>query len=274
MAARVLPGFGLTLGTSLLYFSLMTFVPLAALMYKASQLAWSDFIGYVTDPRALATYRVTLTAAGLAAVFNLVLGLGVAWILERYEFHGRRLLDAAVDLAFALPTAVAGLSLAALTGPQGPVGRLFGLWDIPIAYAFPGLVVAMTFTSFPFVVRTVQPVIADLDHAVEECAQSLGARPFTTFRRVILPVLLPSLISGTAVAFVRSLGEFGAIVFISGNLPFRTEVSSMLIFIRMNEFDTPGAAALATVILLFALGVLVVSNVCQALLNRRMGGQQ
>jgi sulfate transport system permease protein len=267
---RVLPGFGLSLGSALLFVSLFTLLPLTALVVKAAGLPWHEYWAYITDPRAITTYRFTLTCALWATLINVTLGLWVAWILARYDFPGRRLLDAIVDLPFALPTAVAGLSLAALTVKSAPIGQFFSLFDVKIAYALPGVVIAMAFTSFPFVVRTVQPVMEDLDPAMEESAVSLGARPATTFRRVLIPEILPATLAGATIAFVRSLGEFGAIVFISGNLPFRTEITAMLIFIRVNEYDYAGAAALATVILAFALLVLVSMNLIQGRFYRRL----
>lgn len=269
---HALPGFGLTLGSALLYLSLMTILPLAALVIKAAGLPLADFWSYISDPRAIATYKLTFRAAFYATVINVLLGLLVAWILVRYEFRGRHFLDALVDLPFALPTAVAGLSIATLTVPQGPIGQLFAKFDIQIAYAFPGIVLAMAFTSFPFVVRTVQPVIADLDVALEETAMSLGAGPVTTFRKVIFPELIPATLAGATVALVRSLGEFGAVVFIAGNLPFRTEITALLIFIRINEYDYPGAAALATVILFLAFTILFLTNIIQRIYFRRFHG--
>lgn len=267
---RVIPGFGLTLGVTLIFLGLAILLPLGALVLKTAGLTWFQFWDYASDPRALATYRVTLSCAVAATAINVVLGVLVAWILVRYEFPGRRLLDAAMDLPFALPTAVAGIALATLTVPQGPVGALFTPFGIKIAYAFPGIILAMTFTSLPFVVRTVQPVLADIEPALEEAADSLGAGPFTIFRRVILPELRPAILAGATLALVRSLGEFGAVVFIAGNLPFQTEISALLIYIRMDEFDYVGAAALATVILSFALLVLVTMNVIQSRLYRRV----
>ena len=269
---RVLPGFGYTLGVTLLFLSFATFLPLGALVFKAAGLSWAEFWAYVSDPRAISTYRVTLTSALIATFFNVVLGLLVAWILVRYEFPGRRFLDAAVDLPFALPTAVAGLTLATLLVPTGLVGQLFAPLGWKISYALPGMVIAMTFTSFPFVVRTVQPVLADLDPHLEEAALNLGAGPFKTFWKVIFPELLPATLAGTTLALVRSLGEFGAVVFIAGNLPFRTEISSLLIYIRVGENDYAGAAALATIILASALFVLVVMNIIQGVLYRRLHG--
>lgn len=269
---RLLPGFGLTLGSTLLVTTLAVVLPLGALVLKAAGLSWADYWGYISDSRAISTYRVTLFSAGAATLINLVLGLLAAWILVRYDFPGRRLLDSAIDLPFALPTAVAGISLAALTVPSGPIGALFAPFGIKIAYAFPGIVLAMAFTSLPFVVRTVQPVLEDLEPAYEEAASSLGAGPLTTFRRVVLPEIFPALLSGGALALVRSLGEFGAVVFIAGNLPYQTEITSLLTYVRMDEFDYPGAAALATVILAFALLFLVGMNLLQARLHRRLHG--
>lgn len=267
---RVLPGLGPTLGGALLYLSLTTLIPLGALVFKTFDLTTAEIWEYLTDPRAVVTYRVTLISAGAATLVNLVLGLGTAWILVRYDFPGRRALDAAIDLPFALPTAVAGLALSALTVPDGWVGQFFAPFGIKIAYAFPGIILAMAFTSFPFVVRTVQPVLEEMEPALEEAAASLGASSSTTFWRVILPELKPALFSGLTLSFIRSIGEFGAVVFIAGNLPFKTEITSLLIYIRVGEFDYPGAAVLATLILTFALLLLVTMNIVQARLYRRL----
>lgn len=257
------------MGGTVLFTSIAVLLPLGALVLKAASLSWSEFFGYISDPRALATYRVTLTAAAAATLIDVVLGLLTAWILVRYDFPGRRLLDAAIDLPFALPTAVAGIALAALTVPTGLIGALFAPFGIKIAYAFPGIVLAMAFTSLPFVVRTVQPVLAEVEPAVEEAARTLGAGSFTIFWRVILPEIFPALLGGAALALVRSLGEFGAVVFIAGNLPFETEITALLAYIRMDEFNYPASAALSTVILVFALTFLVVMNALQARLYRR-----
>jgi sulfate transport system permease protein len=265
-----LAGFGLTLGVTLLFVSLVLLLPLSALVLKAAGLGWTEFWTHATDPRALAAYRVTLTAACMATALNVVLGLSTAWLLERYEFPGRRLLDAMVDIPFALPTAVAGIALSALTVANGWVGQWVTPLGWQIAYAFPGIVLAMAFTSFPFVVRTLQPVIAQMGPEPEEAARSLGAGRATTIWRVVLPTLRPALLAGGTLAFVRSLGEFGAIVFIAGNLPFRTEIAALLVFIRVGEFDYPAAAVLATVILGFALAVLVSMNLLQARWLRRV----
>lgn len=269
---RVLPGFGLALGGTLLFLSLIILLPLVALAIKAAELSWADFWMQISDARAVATYRITLTSALLATVFNVILGVWLAWILTRYEFPGRRWIDAAVDLPFALPTAVAGLSLATLLAPNGLIGQLFTPWDIKLAYALPGMVTAMVFTSFPFVVRTVQPVLADFDSQQEEAATILGARPHVVFLRVIFPAILPSVLAGATLALVRSLGEFGAVVFIAGNLPFQTEITSLLIYTKVAEHEYEAAAALATVVLVAALIVLVVMNMIQGKLYRRLHG--
>ncbi|OAM91138.1 sulfate/thiosulfate transporter subunit [Termitidicoccus mucosus] len=268
--ARMLPGFGLTLGGTLLFLSLATLLPLSALALKASSLSWPAFWTQISDARALATYRITLVSALAATALNVVLGVSVAWILVRYEFPGRRLLDAAVDLPFALPTAVAGLSLATLLAPNGLVGQLFAPLGIKLAYALPGMVAAMSFTSFPFVARTVQPVLADLDPQLEEAAATLGAGPLAVFRRVVFPAILPATLAGATLALVRCLGEFGAVVFIAGNLPFRTEITSLLIYTRVAEHDYEAAAALAVVILAAALLVLLAMNTIQHRLLRRL----
>jgi sulfate ABC transporter permease protein CysT/sulfate ABC transporter permease protein CysW len=270
---RVLPGFHLSLTATLLFFGFCTLLPIGALAIKASGLSWREFVGFVTDPRAVAAYQLTLAAALCATAINLLMGLPVAWVLARYQFPGRRILDAMVDLPFALPTAVAGLTLATLTNPASFLGKLAARFDISIAYAFPGIVLAMAFTSFPFVVRLVQPVLEDLDEEIEEAASSLGAGAWKRFRHVVFPEIAPALLAGGTLAFVRSLGEFGAIVFISGNMPFRTEVASLLMFIRLDEFDYGAAAALASVVMAFSLLILAASNFLQARMLRRRGGR-
>ncbi|RRJ97709.1 sulfate ABC transporter permease subunit CysT [Opitutaceae bacterium TAV4] len=266
---HIIPGFGLTLGSTLLFVSLAILLPLGALFLKAASLSWTDYWTHITDARALATYRITLTSALLATVINVTLGVLIAWILVRYDFPGRRLLDAAIDLPFALPTAVAGLSLATLLAPNGLIGQFFAPLDIKLAYALPGMVLAMAFTSFPFVTRTVQPVLADLDPQLEEAATVLGAGPLTTFWRVIFPAILPATLAGGTLALVRSLGEFGAVVFIAGNLPFRTEITSLLIYTRVSEHEYEAAAALATIVLASALLLLIGMNTLQHRLLKR-----
>jgi sulfate transport system permease protein len=229
-----------------------------------SDLTWLQYWQAITDARVLASYRVTLSAAFYSTVAATLIGLLFAWNIERYEFPGRRLLDALVDLPFALPTAVAGLTLSVLLVPNGWIGRFIAPLGIKVAYAYPGLVIAMVFTSLPFVVRTVQPVLQDLGPEGEEAAVTLGATRLQTFWRVILPALVPALVTGASQAFIRSLGEFGAVIMISGNIPFKTEVSSLMIFVRMQEYNYPAAAAIASVILLASLLLLFTLQVVQA----------
>ncbi len=257
-----LPGFGLSFGVSTLFVSLVILTPIAGLLVYTSQMSLSQYWQAITDPRVLASYRVTLLGGVYASLAALTLGILLAWILVRYRFPGRALLDALVDLPFALPTAVAGLTLSVLLAPQGWLGQWFALFGIKIAYAFPGLVIAMTFTSLPFVVRSVQPVLEEIGPEYEEAARLLGATPWQTTWRVILPALLPAIFTGASQSFIRSLGEFGAVVMIAGNIPFKTEITSLMIFTRTSEYDYPAAAAIATVVLgaslllLFALQVL------------------
>ncbi len=260
----ILPGFGLTLGVTLLYFVIIVALPLLAMLYKSFNLGWVDFWGIVSSERALATYRITVGAAALATVLNAVVGVLLAWVLVRYEFPGRRLLDAVVDLPFALPTAVAGLALVTVFSSNGWFGQYLEPLGIKVAYAPLGIALAMMFTSIPFVIRTVQPVLEDVAADVEEAARSLGATNWQIFARIIWPAIFPAFIAGCSLSFARSLGEFGAIVFISGNLPFETEVMSLLVFIRLDEYDYPAAAALATVMLVTAFVMLFVTNSIQA----------
>ena len=257
-----LPGFGLSFGVSSLFITLVILLPLSALPLYSSQMTWGQYWQAVTDPRVLASYRVTLLSAAYSTAVVLAVGLLLAWILVRYRFPGRALLDAAVDLPFALPTAVAGLTLSVLLAPGGWVGQFFAPLGIKISYAFPGLVIAMIFTSLPFVVRSVQPVLANIGTEYEEAARTLGASGRQVAWRVLLPALVPALFTGGSQAFIRSLGEFGAVVMIAGNIPYKTEVTSLMIFSRLAEYNYPAAAAIATVVLaaslllLFALQVL------------------
>ncbi|WP_027135833.1 sulfate ABC transporter permease subunit CysT [Geminicoccus roseus] len=264
MKRSALPGFGLSLGLSLTYLAVIVVLPLAALVLKAVQLGPSELLAIITGPRALASYRVTLTMAAASTLFSGLYGLLLAWILVRYDFPGRRFLDALVDLPFALPTAVAGLALTALFAKNGWFGSVLEPLGLQVAYAPAGIAVAMAFTSFPFVVRTVQPVLEDLDPDAEEAGRMLGAGDLSIFWRVILPMVLPAWIAGCALGFARSLGEFGAVVFIAGNLPYETEVTALLAFIRLEEFDYAGAAGLACVMLAAAFVMLSVTNLLQA----------
>ncbi|MBB2971041.1 sulfate ABC transporter permease subunit CysT [Mesorhizobium sp. RMAD-H1] len=260
----VLPGFGITMGVTLLYLVLIVALPLAAMVLKTASLGWSEFWSIVTSERALATYRITLGTAAIATLINAGFGLLLAWVLVRYEFPGKRLLDAMIDLPFALPTAIAGLALVTVFSRNGWFGQYLEPMGIKVAYAPLGIAIAMAFTSAPFVIRTVQPVLEDLSDDVEQAAQTLGARPWQIFRHVIWPMIFPAFLAGSALSFARSLGEFGAIVFISGNLPFKTEVTSLLVFIRLDEFDYPSAAALAMVMLIVAFLMLLTTNLIQA----------
>ena len=259
-----MPGLGLSLGFTLTYLAVIVVLPLAALVLKALQLGPAELWTLVTGERVLASYRVTLTMAAAATLFCGLYGLLLAWILVRYEFPGRRLVDALVDLPFALPTAVAGLALTTLFAKNGWFGSVLEPLGLKVAYAPAGIAVAMAFTSVPFVVRTVQPVLEELDAEAEEAARMLGAGDLAIFGRVILPMVLPAWIAGCALAFARSLGEFGAIVFIAGNLPFETEVTSLLTFIRLEEFDYAGAASLACVMLLAAFVMLTATSWLQS----------
>lgn len=270
-AKRVLPGFTLSLGTTLLYLTVIILIPVLALILKGAEIGPARFWAIVTAPRALAAFQVTITAAVIATAFNAVYGLLMAWVLVRYEFPGKRILDALMDIPFALPTAVAGLSLTALFSANGWIGQFLEPQGISIVYTIWGVALAMAFTSVPFVVRTVQPVLEDLDPAFEQAARTLGASEGAIFARVVFPQILPAWLAGCTIAFARSLGEFGAIVFIAGNLPMKTEIAALLAFIRLEEFDYQGASAIALVLLMFALILLVVSNRLQAWAMRFKG---
>ncbi|SDH05128.1 sulfate transport system permease protein [Pseudomonas flavescens] len=259
----LLPGFGLSFGFSVFYLSLVILFPLSALLLYVSDMSWAQYWQAISDPRVVQSYKVTLSGAFYSTVIVLLIGLLIAWIITRYEFPGRRLVDALVDLPFALPTSVAGLTLATLLVPGGWLGQYFAAAGIKIAYAYPGLLIAMVFTSLPFVVRTVQPVLQSLGTEYEEAASTLGANKWQSFAYVVLPSLAPALITGASQAFVRSLGEFGAVIMIAGNIPFKTEVSSLMIFVRLQEFNYPAAAAIASVILLASLFLLFALQVVQ-----------
>ncbi len=264
MKRGVLPGFSLTMGLTVSYLGLIVLLPIAALLVKASGLSAHQFLAATTSPRALASYQITVISALEAASFNAVVGLLFAWVLARYDFPGRRLLDSLMDLPFALPTAVAGVALTAAFAPNGWFGQYLVPWGIHVAHAQPGIAVAMAFTSLPFVVRTVQPVIEDLETDVEEAARILGATDWQVFARVVLPTILPALIAGVSLAFARCLGEFGAIIFIAGNRPFETEITALLIYIRLEEYEYGAATAIATVVLAMAFLVMLATNALQA----------
>jgi len=260
---RVIPGFGLTLGITLAYLAIIVLAPILALALKAASLTMAEYWAVVSSPRAVATYKITVGSAVIATLINAVIGLLLAWVLVNYDFPGRRFLDALVDLPFALPTAVAGISLTALLGPNGWIGQWVEPLGWKIAYAQPGIVIAMAFTSLPFVVRTIQPVLEEMEPEAEEAGLTLGASDGQVFQRVIFPTILPAFIAGCALAFARSLGEFGAVIFIAGNLPMETEITALLAVIRLEEFEYPAAAALASVMLLAAFVMLFVTNAIQ-----------
>jgi sulfate/thiosulfate transport system permease protein len=259
----VIPGFGLTMGFTLMYLSVLVLIPFVAMFARALELSWAELWAVASDPRAVASYKLSIGASLLAAGVNLVFGLLTAWVLVRYSFPGRKIVDALVDLPFALPTAVAGIALTGIYASTGWIGGHFEPFGIRIAYAPIGVVIALTFIGLPFVVRTVQPVLQDLEAEVEEAAASLGATRLQTFRRVLLPGLLPALLTGFAMAFARALGEYGSVVFISGNLPFRTEITPLLIVIKLEQYDFAGAATIGVVMLLFSFALLLVINALQ-----------
>jgi sulfate transport system permease protein len=267
---NVLPGFRITVGFTLFYLSLIVLVPLLTLPARTASLGWATFWRTVTDPRVVASYRLTLGTSLVAALVNAVFGLLAAWVLVRYKFPGRRLIDALIDLPFALPTAVAGITLTTLYGPNGWLGRPLEALGIKVAFTPLGITVALVFIGLPFVVRTLQPVIADLDPEVEEAAASLGARRLNVIRRVVLPYLYPAWLTGFALAFARALGEYGSVVFISGNMPMRTEVSSLLIITKLEQYDYAGATAVALVMLIMSFVLLLAINALQSRSARRL----
>jgi sulfate/thiosulfate transport system permease protein len=260
----VLPGFRLTLGFTLLYLVLIVLVPLATLPARAATMGWSELWRTVTDPRVVASYRLSIGASLGAALVNAVFGLVVAWVLVRYPFPGRHAVDAVVDLPFALPTAVAGIALTTLYAPNGWIGSRLEPWGIRVAFTPLGIGMALVFIGLPFVVRTLQPVIESMDAEVEEAAASLGANRAQTFRRVILPQLYPAWITGVALAFARGLGEYGSVVFISGNMPLKTEIAPLLIMTKLEQYDYAGATAIACVLLGMSFVLLLALNKLQA----------
>lgn len=268
----VLPGFGLTLGYSTLYLSLIVLLPLAALAASTFHLSWEQFWSAVSDPRAVASYRLTVFSAAGAAAINAVFGFLVAWCLTRYRFPGRRLMDAVIDLPFALPTAVSGIVLTTVYSPNGWLGAWAARVGIKIAYTPAGIVLAMVFIGLPFVVRMVAPAIEDLDPEIEEAAASLGAGRGRTFTRVLLPALAPSLITGFALAFARGLGEYGSVIFIAGNMPMYSEITSLLIVTKLEQYDYSGATAIAFVMLAASFSLLLAINLLQSRYSRRYGG--
>ena len=266
----VLPGFGLSLGITLLYLGLVILIPLSTVFIKTAALPWPEFWDKVTSPRALAAFRLSFTVSFIAATVNAVFGLLVAWVLERYRFPGRRLVDAMVDLPFALPTAVAGIALASIYASNGWLGQYLEPLGIQVAYTPLGIMVALTFIGLPFVVRTVQPVLRDLDPEVEEAAASLGAGRLRTFVRVLLPELLPAVVTGFVLAFARGLGEYGSVIFIAGNMPMKSEIVPLLIMIQLEQYDYAGATAIAMVFLVASFALLFLINFLAWRRNRRL----
>jgi sulfate transport system permease protein len=265
----VLPGFWPALGFTVSYLSLIVLIPLAALIARPWEHGWTDFWNTITDPRVLAALRLSFGAAFLASAINLVMGLITAWALVRYEFPGRRLLDAAVDVPFALPTAVAGIALATLYAPNGWIGSLFKPLGIKIAYTPLGVLIALVAVGLPFIVRSVQPVLQDLDAEVEEAALTLGARRWQSIRTVILPAVAPALITGFSLAFARAVGEYGSVIFIAGNMPMKSEIAPLLIIIELSQFNYAGAASVGLAMLILSFAALLLINIGQLLIFRR-----
>jgi sulfate/thiosulfate transport system permease protein len=259
----VLPGFNLALGFTVVYLSLIVLIPLSAAFIRASALTWPEFWAVVTTPRVVASYRLTFGASFAAALVNAVFGLLVAWVLVRYRFPGKRLVDALVDLPFALPTAVAGIALTALYASNGWIGQYFEPLGIKIAFTPIGIFVALTFIGLPFVVRTVQPVLEDIESELEEAAATLGANRLQTFSRVIFPTLFPALMTGFALAFARAIGEYGSVIFIAGNMPMVSEITPLLIITKLEQYDYAGATALAVVMLVISFVMLLIINLLQ-----------
>ena len=262
-AHSVLPGFGLTLGLTLAYLSLLVLLPLAALFVRASSLGWSGIFAQVTEPRALAAYGLSLGASFVAAMINVVFGFIVAWVLVRYDFPGRRLMDALVDLPFALPTAVSGITLTTLLAPSGWIGQLLEPLGLGLVFTRAGITVALVFIGLPFMVRTLQPAIDELSGEMEEAAASLGAGRWHTFQRVLLPSLVPALLTGFALAFARAVGEYGSVIFIAGNMPMKTEILPLLIIIELEQYDYAAATALGAVMLCISFVLLLAINLIQ-----------
>ncbi len=266
-----LPGFGPALGYTLVYLSAVVLIPLSALILRPVELGWDGVWRVATEPRVVAALRLSFGASLIAAAINLVFGTVAAWVLVRYRFPGRRLVDALIDLPFALPTAVAGIALAALYAPNGWIGSLFAPHGIRIAYTPLGVMVALVFIGLPFVVRTVQPVLEDLDRAVEEAAATLGAGRWDTIRRVVLPALLPALLTGFVLAFARAVGEYGSVVFIAGNLPLVSEIAPLIIIIKLEQYDYAGAAAVGALMLAISFALILVINLLQRWAEARTG---
>jgi sulfate transport system permease protein len=264
-----MPGFGLTLGLSLTYMTLLIFIPLSALVLYSARMPIKDFWKVLSDPRVISAFSISFSSALLAALFNFFFGLVIAWILTRYNFPGKRLIDAFIDLPFAIPTSVAGISLATIFSPQGYLGAFLGRFGISLGFSKAGIVIAMIFIGLPFVVRTVQPVIEELDRSIEEAAASLGANYYQTFTRTIFPSIFPALVTGATMAFARGLGEYGSIIFISSNMPYESEIVPLLIIKKLMQFDYVGASAIGVMMLVIAFIMLFITNLLQAYAKRR-----
>jgi sulfate transport system permease protein len=270
-AKRVLPGFGLSLGFTLAYLSLIVLIPLSAVFIKSAGMGWDNFVNAVTAPRVIASFKLSFGASLLAAAINVVFGLILAWSLVRYTFPCKKLVDALIDLPFALPTAVAGISLTALYAKNGWVGSLLEPFGIKVAFTPLGILIALVFIGLPFIVRTVQPIIEDLDAEFEEAAASLGATRWQTFRRVVLPSLVPALLTGFALAFARAVGEYGSVIFIAGNIPLVSEITPLMIITKLEQYDYEGATAVASVMLIVSFILLLIINGLQAWTTKRTG---
>ena len=266
---HVLPGFGLSMGYTLIYLSLIILIPIAVLFLKASTISLAEFWETVTEARVVASYKLTTYTSFIAAFVNAIFGTLIAWVLVRYDFYGKRIIDALVDLPFALPTAVAGIALTTIYAPNGWIGQYFESIGIKVAYTPLGIMIALTFIGLPFVVRSVQPVLQDLDQQYEEAAATLGANPLQIFAKIIFPAIFPAILTGFALAFARALGEYGSVVFISGNMPMKTEIVPLLIITKLEQFNYAGAAAIAVVMLVFSFVLLFLINFWQWKTNKK-----
>src|SRR3989338_6714351 len=260
----IIPGFGLAMGFTLVYLGAIVLIPLSLLFFKSTALGWGHFWNAVTSARVLASLKLSFGTSAVSALINAVFGLLVAWVLVRYDFPGKKIVDALVDLPFALPTAVAGIALTTLYAPNGWIGRMFEQWGIKIAFTPLGITIALIFIGLPFVVRTVEPVLQDFEKEVEEAAFSLGANRWQVFRQVIFPSIFPALLAGCAMAFSRAVGEYGSVVFIAGNMPMKTEIAPLLIMTKLEQYDYAGATAIAVVMLVISFALLFITNVLQA----------
>lgn len=267
---KILPGFNLTMGFTLLYLSFIVLIPLAALVFKTFSFTWEQFISSISSPRAVASYKLTISASLLAAGINVLLGLLIAWILVRYDFFGKKIVDALVDLPFALPTAVAGIAITSLLTSNGILGKFFKPLGIELAFNPKGIVIALVFISLPFIVRTVQPVLQDLDKEIEETALCLGANRLQIFFKVILPSIFPALLTGFAMALARCIGEYGSVIFIAGNIPLVSEITSLIIISKLDQYDYQGAISIGTLMLIFSFCMLLTINLLQRYQDQRM----